>query len=87
MREGAALRRFRPASLAAVLLDENMPVHLRSANLSGKIADQLGPYFASGNWWDEKSWTRAEWDLQLENGVVARCHQSGETWEIDGIYD
>ena len=87
MREGAALRRFRPASLAAVLLDENMPVHLRSANLSGKIADQRGPYFASGNWWDEKSWTRAEWDLQLDNGVVARCHQSEIGWALDGIYD
>jgi len=85
--EGAALRRFRPALLAAVLLDENMPAHLRSANLSGKIADQRGPYFASGNWWDEKSWTRAEWDLQLENNVLLRCHQSGETWEIDGVYD
>jgi len=64
-----------------------MPAHLRSANLSGKIADQRGPYFASGNWWDEKSWTRAEWDLQLDNGVVARCHQSESGWALDGIYD
>src|ERR1700737_1909952 len=87
VREGAALRRFRPAPLAAVLLDENMPAHLRTPNLSGKIADQRGPYFASGNWWDEKSWTRAEWDLQLDNNVLLRCHQSGETWEIDGVYD
>jgi protein ImuB len=87
VREGVALRRFRPAPLAVVLLDENMPAHLRSANLSGKIADQRGPYFASGNWWDEKSWTRAEWDLQLDNGVVARCYQSESGWALDGIYD
>src|SRR5713101_2647840 len=92
-----ALRRFRPTESASGFLSENMPPHLRSANLSGKIADQRGPYFASGNWWDEKSWKRAEWDLQLEDGVVVRCHQSppspssgvaGDgTWKVDGIYD
>src|SRR6266571_6339826 len=80
---GVALRRFRPTESASGFLSENMPPHLRSANLSGKIADQRGPYFASGNWWDEKSWKRAEWDLQLEDGVVVRCHQSEEQWEVD----
>jgi len=82
-----ALRRFRPTESASGFLSENMPPHLRSANLSGKIADQRGPYFASGNWWDEKSWKRAEWDLQLEDGVVVRCHQSEDQWEVDGVYD
>jgi protein ImuB len=82
-----ALRRFRPTAPASVFLSENSPAHIRSANISGKVADQGGPYFASGNWWDEKSWERAEWDLQLENGDLVRAHESGETWEIDGIYD
>jgi protein ImuB len=82
-----ALRRFRPAVSASVFLSENVPAHIRSTNISSKVAEQRGPYFASGNWWDEKAWTRAEWDLQLENDVLVRCHQSGETWEIDGIYD
>ncbi len=82
-----ALRRFRPTESASVFLSENMPAHFWSANLSGKVADQRGPYFASGNWWDEKSWTRAECDLQLEDGVVVRCHQSEDQWEVDGVYD
>ncbi len=82
-----ALRRFRPAVPASVFSSENSPVHIRSTNVTGKIADQRGPYFASGNWWDEKSWKRAEWDLQLEDGVVVRCHQSEEQWEVDGVYD
>ena len=82
-----ALRRFRPTESASVFLSENIPAHIRSANISGKIADQRGPYFASGNWWDEKSWKRAEWDLQLEDGVVVRCHQSEDQWEVDGVYD
>jgi protein ImuB len=82
-----ALRRFRSAPPAAVLLDANKPAHLRSAQINGKVADQRGPYLTSGNWWDEKSWERAEWDLQLDGNVLLRCHQSGETWEVDGVYD
>jgi protein ImuB len=82
-----ALRRFRQASPAAVLLEKNQPVHLRTAVLKGAVVTQNGPYRASGNWWDEKMWTRGEWDLQLETGTLCRCHQTNETWEIDGIYD
>src|SRR5438046_5351924 len=51
-----ALRRFRPAVSASVFLSENIPAHLRSANVNGKVAQQNGPYRASGNWWDEKIW-------------------------------
>ena len=82
-----ALRRFRSNASAAVLLNENKPAHIRSAHVEGEIFSHKGPYFASGNWWDEKSWTRAEWDLQLENGIVARCHQNESGWALDGIYD
>ena len=83
----AVLRRFRPAVSASVLLDENMPAHVRSPEIWGKILKQRGPYLISGNWWDEKSWARAEWDLQLETGELVRCHESDRTWKIDGIYD
>ena len=82
-----ALRRFRPAVSASVFLSEDIPAHLRSANVNSKVAEQRGPYLASGNWWDETAWARAEWDLQLENAVLLRCHQSGEAWEVDGVYD
>ena len=84
---GAALRRFRPNIAASVLLADEQPIHLRSAQMSGAVSGQRGPYRASGNWWDEKIWSRSEWDLQLENNVLVRCHQSGQIWEIDGVYD
>ena len=87
VREGVALRRFRPAASAAVFLLENIPAHIRSVKVSGKVVDQRGPYFASGNWWDEKSWERAEWDLELDSGAILRCHQSQDQWEVDGVYD
>ena len=82
-----ALRRFRPLMSASLLRDENTPAHVRSAAISGKIIAQRGPYFLSGNWWDEKSWARAEWDLQLQNGELVRAHERDGVWKIDGVYD
>ena len=83
----AALRRFRPAVSASVLQDEDTPTHVRSAEMFGKIIDERGPYVLSGNWWDEKSWSRAEWDLQLKNGELVRAHERDGVWKIDGAYD
>jgi protein ImuB len=82
-----ALRRFRPNVPASVLLDEDAPAHVRSAEMSGKIIEQRGPYLLSGNWWDEKSWGRSEWDLQLQNGELVRAHERDGVWKIDGVYD
>src|SRR5205823_6400342 len=51
VREGAALRRFRPAVAASVFVSESIPVHIQSAGkINGKVADQRGPYLLSGNW-------------------------------------
>jgi protein ImuB len=83
----AALRRFRPAVSAFVLQHADTPSHVRSAEMSGKIIDERGPYFLSGNWWDEKSWARTEWDLQLQNGELVRAHERDGVWKIDGVYD
>ena len=82
-----ALRRFRPAVSVSLLLDEDILAHVRSAEISGKILNQRGPYLISGNWWDEKSWARAEWDLQMDGGEIVRCHETDGTWKVDGIYD
>src|SRR2546421_1636977 len=70
-----ALRRFRPAVSASVLVDGDTPAHLRSAEICGKVIEQQGPYLISGNWWGEKSWARAEWDVQLESGDLVRVHK------------
>jgi protein ImuB len=83
----AALRRFRPPVSASMLLVKNQPAHLRSAVLQGDVLRRKGPYAASGNWWDEKMWERAEWDLEMENGALCQCHSRGGRWELDGVYD
>jgi protein ImuB len=83
----AALRRFRSGVPASVLLEENKPVDLRSGEINGTVSAQNGPYLASGNWWDEKTWARMEWDLHLGGGALLRCHRNADGWEVDGIYD
>ncbi len=82
-----ALRRFRSAGHASVLLADNKPAHVRSAELHGEVLEQDGPYVTSGNWWDRNAWGRAEWDLQLADGALCRCHSNGEAWQLDGVYD
>src|SRR6266853_5736364 len=81
----AALRRFRPAVTASILRDENKPAHVCSAEIQGKIVEKRGPYLLSGTWWSEKSWARAEWDVQLAAGELVRCHESEGIWKVDGV--
>jgi hypothetical protein len=72
---------------ATVLLENNRPAHVRAAEAEGVTVAQDGPFPLSGNWWDEKAWAQVEWDMELEDGVVARCHWDKEGWAVDGIYD
>jgi protein ImuB len=69
-----ALRRFRPPTNAAIFISQDR--HLQSDKVRGQIFDQSGPFLLSGNWWDEKSWARAEYDIQLENGDLIRAHEA-----------
>jgi protein ImuB len=90
-----ALRRFRPPANTSVFVSDHH--YLQSDKLRGQILNQIGPFLLSGNWWNEKAWARAEWDMQLENGELVRAHQNApcsqgygaasNKWAIDGIYD
>jgi hypothetical protein len=76
-----------------VLLENNRPAHVRAAEVraglavEGATVTQEGPFPLSGNWWDERAWAQMEWDVEIENGVIARCHCDQDGWAIDGIYD
>ena len=92
-----ALRRFRPPAATSIFVSDRRYLH--GDKIRGEIIDQNGPYLLSGNWWDQKAWACAEWDMQLESGEVIRAHESppssdygvtgsaGGAWKIDGIYD
>jgi len=80
-----AFRRFRSPAATSMFVSEQR--HLQSETIRGQVVDQRGPYLISGNWWDEKLWARAEWDLQLEAGELILAHESQGTWKLDGVYD
>jgi protein ImuB len=86
------LRRFRKRTRVTVLLENNRPAHVRAeevraATIEGATVAREGPFPLSGNWWDERAWARMEWDVEIGNGVIVRCHCDQEGWAIDGIYD
>ena len=81
------LRRFRKRTNATVLLEQNQPAHVRAPEVEGTTLAKNGPFPLSGNWWDECAWARVEWDVEIEKGVIARCHCDQAGWAIDGIYD
>ena len=76
-----------------MLLEYNRPAHVRAAavraglTIDGATVAQEGPFPLSGNWWDERAWARVEWDVEIENGIIARCYCDQDGWAIDGIYD
>lgn len=80
-----ALRRFRPPARTSVFVSDQR--YLQSDKVRGQIIKQSGPFLLSGNWWDEKAWARAEWDMQLEDGELVRAHEASDTWKLDGVYD
>ncbi|MBV9009694.1 MAG: hypothetical protein JO354_11105 [Verrucomicrobia bacterium] len=81
------LRRFRKRANATVLLENNRPAHVRSDEVKSLSAANDGPFPLSGNWWDERAWSRVEWDVELQGATVARCHCDEQGWAMDGIYD
>jgi protein ImuB len=81
------LRRFRKRTAATVLLENNQPVHIRSGECEGMTVARAGPFAISGDWWDKRAWARVEWDLELDDGIVARCYRDHNGWVMDGIYD
>jgi hypothetical protein len=75
---GLPLRRFRPPLPARIELREQRPVLMRSAIFNGIIADIRGPFFSSGNWWENNRWYREEWDIQTANGNLYRIFRAAE---------
>ena len=53
---------------------------------SGKLLQRRGPWIGSGEWWDRDSWSREEWDVQLDSGVLYRLVREKHDWLIEGIY-
>ena len=53
----------------------------------GQLGIALGPWRASGHWWEPDAWERAEWDVQTRDGQALRLVQSNGEWRVEAIVD
>ena len=84
---GLQLRRFRPALPSHIEFREEKPSLLRSHVFVGPIMAARGPFFSSGNWWDNGRWAREEWDIETSDGSLFRIFRSNEGCFVEGVYD
>jgi protein ImuB len=88
-----ALRRFRPALTATVQTETQArdarvaPVTLHCSVAQGRLQVALGPWRASGNWWDAGAWEREEWDVAMPNGQPLRLAKTPAGWRVEGMVD
>ena len=85
------LRRIRPAVPARVETEgdgtEATPVSLRCAVTNGRLQVTVGPWRASGQWWEPGAWQREEWDASTSEGKVIRLVRQPAGWSVEGVLD
>lgn len=84
---GLPLRRWRPPVAADVRVVRHRPAFIVAAKVRGAVRDALGPYRASGCWWEREQWAAEEWDVEMESGGLYRLACVGGEWRIEGSYD
>lgn len=84
---GLSLRRLRPPQPAQCEFRREKPALMRSEIVTGAVIDARGPFFSSGNWWDDGRWAREEWDVETSNGLLLRIFRSGDACFVEGVYD
>lgn len=78
----SALRRFRPALPARVEVKDAAPAFVIFRNQRHKVLVKFGPWRSGGDWWNESSWARDEWDVTLEN--IKRAHKTRPFETVSG---
>jgi hypothetical protein len=63
------------------------PALIRSQIFTGAISETRGPFFSSGNWWDNERWARKEWDVETGDGSLLRIFRSNDGDFVEGVYD
>jgi protein ImuB len=92
--EAMPIRRFRPAIKADVECEpvparpgSSRPVSIRCALTQGRLKILVGPWRASGHWWEPEGWEREEWDASTSDGQVIRLVHQPEGWFVEGVID
>lgn len=61
-----ALRLFEPARKAKIRLRSDVPLQLSFDGKNGEVIEHSPPWLASGEWWNEMSYSRKEWDVEVQ---------------------
>lgn len=88
-------RRLRPAPAAQVEAaagagagtGAGQPVAVRCAVVAGRLKITLGPWRASGQWWDAGAWSREDWEVETTAGITARLSCSAAGWQVTDLLD
>jgi len=85
---GGERENLRPNGTASSVADTHpAPLTLRCSVAQGTIAIALGPWRASGQWWEPGAWERDEWDVQIQDGPALRLVQSRGDWRVEAMVD
>ncbi len=90
-----ALRIFRPPMPVTVTLRNGSPAHIachKRSEIQGGILWSAGPWRSSGDWWEQESWSRDEWDIavqaETEIALYRLVHDLlAGRWLVEGAYD
>jgi len=67
--------------------ESSRPIAIQCSVAKGKLRIAVGPWRASGSWWDANSWQREEWDAATREGAVLRLVQRADGWFVEGVLD
>lgn len=90
-----ALRIFRPPMPVTVTLRNGRPAHIacqKRSEIQGEILWSAGPWRSSGDWWEQESWSRDEWDIAVQAETEIALYRLAHDllagrWFIEGTYD
>ena len=85
--QAPGLRRLRPAPVATVESVDGRPSSIHCPIAQGRLVVTLGPWRASGRWWDTGTWQREEWDATTLRGQVLRLVRQPDGWTVDAVLD
>jgi protein ImuB len=90
-----ALRIFRPLVAVTVTLREGCPARIgcsQRKDIQGEVLWSAGPWRSSGDWWEQESWSRDEWDIAVRGETEITLYRlvrdllAGK-WFLEGTYD
>jgi protein ImuB len=75
------------ANSASIGPEPGRPWNLRCAVAQGRVTVSIGPWVASGDWWDSGAWNRVEWDVSVRDAVPMRLAWDGSDWRVEALMD